>query len=110
MEARKHRQMVHLNVCVCITCLCCSAEPPPSGPLVSLIRLSSPVGPVGPDGGEFIVCLFFLMHQSELREILGYFQYLECGELVLYMSSEGLMDPRHGVGRLLPEMQQSGLS
>lgn len=60
-EWRKHRQMVHLNVCVCvcITCLCCSAEPPPSGPLVFLIRLSSPVGPVGPDGGEFILFYFF---------------------------------------------------
>lgn len=41
--------------------------------------------------------------------ILCCFQYLECGELVLYVSLEGLVDSRHGVGRLLPEVQQCGL-
>lgn len=36
--------------------------------------------------------------------------YLECGELIRYVSLEGHVDTRHGVSRLFPELQQSVLS
>ena len=36
--------------------------------------------------------------------------YLERSELVWYMTAEGLVDSRHGMGRLLPELQKSGLT
>lgn len=35
--------------------------------------------------------------------------YLESGELVLHVTSEGVVDCRHGVCRLLPELQQGRL-